>query len=82
MHTFPRAGRVSIEISGIAQPLYLQSLRCVEGVSRLYQIDVRLLTTGPALPFNEIVGATAVITVEGPKPEVIFHGLIRRCQLA
>ena len=62
MQTYPRAGRVTIDIAGIDQALYLRSFHCTEAISRLYQIDIGFISTGSAIAFDALIGKTVVVT--------------------
>lgn len=71
--------RFLFEVRGLSKALRVARFTGQEGLSELFQIELTLLSDDDALPFEDVIGHPALLSVrtEGPHPRRI-HGVVSR----
>jgi type VI secretion system secreted protein VgrG len=75
----PSASRFLLEISGLSQELRVARFTGREGMSELYQFEITVVAEDTAIVPADVVGQTALLTMNVSEDEVrLVHGIVAR----
>ena len=70
--------KFSFEVKNLDAELRVAALHGEEGMSRLFQFELELVSEDPEIDFASVVNQPAVITVEGQDETRHIHGIVQR----
>ena len=74
--------QIAFQISGQAVDQFEAiRYRGTEGLCQLYRFEIDLAAAGTGLPLNDLVGKTAVLSINTPTGERWFHGIVGRLEI-
>ena len=68
----------TFEVEGLLHAFRVVRFEGSEGLSELFQFQLTLLCDSDAIAFDDIVGATALMTLHGEGGERHVHGIVSR----
>lgn len=76
---FPESGLwMTFEVEGLLHAFRVSRFDGTEGLSELFQFELTLVCDNDAIAFDDVVGATALLTLHNDGAERHVHGIISR----
>src|SRR5258706_11000087 len=71
------SAQMSFQVAGGDADQYLVArYKGTEGLCQLYRFEIELVSSGGDAAFEDVVGQSAILTINGPSGERRFHGII------